>query len=128
MKSSIVGIWAVINQTFLSPPYSRNINIISDREFSTSNHMFSEKCKLFYKTNYNRKIIEKPHMNILQRYFSNSLEDPVKLQEFAWFNLCLHFCRMGREGWRKVLKKHFKILTDTGNHRYVTIVFTESRN
>ena len=65
MKSSIVGIWAVINQTFLSPPYSRNISIISDREFSTSNHMFSEKCKLLYKTNYNRKIIEKPDMNIL---------------------------------------------------------------
>ena len=49
--SSIVGIRAVIYRTLLSPPYSRNINIISNREFTASNDMVSAKCKLFYKIN-----------------------------------------------------------------------------
>ena len=88
--------------------------------------MPSAKCKLFYKTN-NKKAkhkaaIEKADMNILLRYFSNSLEDPVKLQEFVWFNLCFHLGRTGREGWRELQKEHFKILTNAENHRYVTIV------
>ena len=57
--------------------------------------MFSAKGKLFYKTN-NKKpkhkaAIEKADMNILQLYFSNSLEDPVKLQDIVWFNLYASF-------------------------------------
>ena len=50
-QSLMVGIRAEINRTLLSSPYSRNIIIISDRKFTTSNDMFSGKCKLFYKTN-----------------------------------------------------------------------------
>ena len=50
-QSLVVGIRAAINRSLLSSPYSRNINIISDRKFTTSNDMFSAKCKLFYKTN-----------------------------------------------------------------------------
>ena len=85
---------------------------------------------MLYKTN-NKKpkheaAIEKADTIILERYFSDSLEDPVKLQEFVWFNLCFHFGKMGCEGWRELLKEYFKILTDVENHRCLTIVLTES--
>ena len=46
--NSMVFAGAAIYRTLLSPPYSRNINVISDREFSTSNDRFSTTCKLSY--------------------------------------------------------------------------------
>ena len=76
--SSMVDIWAAINRTLLSPPYSISINIICNRKFTASNYMF------FYKTN-NKKpkhkaAIKKANMNILHRCFSNNQEDPIELQ------------------------------------------------
>ena len=50
-SNSTVAIWAAIIHTLLFPTYSRNINSIYDCEYTTSNDMFSAKCKLFYKTN-----------------------------------------------------------------------------
>ncbi|XP_066916105.1 uncharacterized protein [Clytia hemisphaerica] len=128
--SSMTGIRAAINRTLLAPPYSRNMNIIADREFSTANDMFSARCKIYYKTN-NKKPkhkdpIEQADMNRLQIYFSNCFDDPSKLQECVWFNLCLHFGRRGREGWRELQKEHFTVMTDAKGNRYVTMVLTES--
>ena len=70
----------------MSNLFQKYEHYFSDCEFTTSNDTFSVKCKLFYKTN-NKKpkydpAIEKVDMNILQHYFSNSPEDPAKLQEF----------------------------------------------
>lgn len=48
-SNSTVAIWAAIIHALLFPTYSRNINSIYDCEFTTSNDMFSAKCKLFYK-------------------------------------------------------------------------------
>ena len=128
--SSMTGIRAAIMRTILSPPYSRNMNIISDREFATANDMFSAKAKLYYKT-HNKKpthkaYIEQSDMTLLGQYFANALADPVKLQEFNWFNICFQFGRRGREGWRELKKDHFQINTDTKGHRYLTIILTES--
>lgn len=77
------------------------------------------KYKLFYKTN-NKKhntLIEKADMNIIKQYFSNSLEDLIKLQEFVWFNLCFHFGRRRQKIWREIKKEHFKIMIDAKNLR-----------
>ena len=49
--NSMIGIRAAMNQTLISSQYSRNINIISDREFSTSNDRFSTKCESLSKIN-----------------------------------------------------------------------------
>ena len=40
--SSMTGIRAAIYRTILSPPYSRNMNILADREFSTAQAMSIE--------------------------------------------------------------------------------------
>ena len=128
--SSMTGIRAVINRFLLSPPYSRNMNIITDREFNLANDMFSAKVKLYYKTHNkipkHKASIERADMQLVSQYFQNCLSDPVKLQEYVWFNLCYHFGRRGREGWRDLTKEHFKIMTDAAGHRYVTTVLTET--
>ena len=47
--SSLVEFRAAINKTIISPPYSRSMNIVIDREFVTANEMFSARCKIYYK-------------------------------------------------------------------------------
>ena len=65
----------------------------------------------------NKDSIEQADMNRLQIYFSNCFDDPSKLQECVWFNLCLHFGRRGREGWRELQKEHFTVMTDAKGNR-----------
>ena len=128
--SALTGIRAALHRTFTGSPYNRNFNILNDRTFKTSNDMFTARCKLYYKTN-NRKpkhtaAIEEADMKLLNRYFGDSKNDPVKLQEFVWFALCFHFGRRGREGWRELKSDHFIVKTDTEGKRYVTTNVTES--
>ena len=128
--SALTGIRAALSRTILSPPYSRNINIIADREFHTANQMFTAKCKLYYKAN-NKKpthkaSIEEPDMLLLSAYFNDPVTEPTKLQEFVWFSLCFHFGRRGREGWRELQKEHFVVKSDADSQRYVTMRLTES--
>ena len=128
--SALTGIRAAINRNIVSPPYSRSMNIIADREFTTANQMFTAKCKLYYrkgnKKPQHKALIERPDMLLLNAYFDDPLAEPVKLQEFVWFSLCFHFGRRGREGWRELQKDHFSVKSDAENHRYVTIQLTES--
>ena len=56
--NSMIVIRAAMNRTLISSQYSRNINIISDREFSTSNDRFSTKCESLCKTNNQKPRIE----------------------------------------------------------------------
>ena len=34
---------------------------------------------------------------------------PARLQQYVWFNLCYHFGRRGREGWRELSKISYEI-------------------
>ena len=65
-------------------------------------------------------------MNLLNRYFADCFRNSTKLQEFVWFNLCYHFGRRGREGWRALQKEHFEIMVDADGNCYVGAVLTES--
>ena len=35
---------------------------------------------------------------------------PERLQQYVWFNLCYHFRRRGREGWRELSKTSYEIM------------------
>ena len=104
--SALTGIRAALHRALSSAPYHRNFNIIKDREFMTSNQMFIACCKLYCKTNNNKaqhkSAIEPADMCLLRNYFENLHTDPVKLQEYVWFSICLHFGRSEREGWREL--------------------------
>ena len=44
-----------------------------------------------------------------------------RLQQYVWFNLCYHFGRRGREGWRELSKTSYEITLDDAGKRYVRI-------
>lgn len=127
--SALTGIRAALFRALISPPYSRNFNIIVDKEFMSANQMFSAKCKLYCKTHNpkpkHKKSIGSSDMMKLKEYFSDAFSDPTKLQEFVWFSLCFHFGRRGREGWREMRKADFLICRDSDDKRYVTMISTE---
>ena len=128
--SALTGIWAAIQRALRSAPYNRSINIIGDRAFTLANEMFKARCRLYYKAN-NRKpqhksAIEKTDKILLNSYFGDPSQDPVKLQEYVWFSICLQFGRRGREGWRAMKKGHFVAGTDSDGKRFITTMSTES--
>ena len=128
--SSFTGIRAALHRHITSPPYSRDINIIRDREFTSANNMFTAKCKLYYK-NGNKKPVHKPtisegDMITLGKYLAGWKTNPRILLEATWFYLCFYFGRRGREGWCSMTKNTFQVKDDTEGHRYVTMSVTET--
>ena len=65
-------------------------------------------------------------MKILSKYFETWANDPVRLQEYVWFSICLvYFGRRGREGCREMTKDMFELRSDGSGREYVTCVLTE---
>ena len=63
---------------------------------------------------------------LINVYFGQCLSDPVKLQEYVWFSLCLQFGRRGHEGWRAMQKDYFVADTDSDGKRFIGTLSTES--
>ena len=128
--SALTGIRAAIHRHLINPPLSRNLNIIKDSEFTTSNQMYQAKCRLYYKEG-NKKPQHKPpiaegDMTKLCEYFKKYTSDATVLIQFIWFSFCLYFGRRGREGWRSFATDSFKLETDDKDRRFITFTKTES--
>ena len=127
--SSYTGLRAAIHRHITSPPYSRNLNVIRDKEFTSSNNMFTAQCKLYYK-NSNPKPVHKPSiteadMALLGSYFSRWKTTPPVLVEAVWFHLCYYFGRRGREGWCGMNKDTFTVKLDSESIECVAMNKTE---
>ena len=128
--SALTGIRAALHRHFISPPLCRNFNIVQDREFITSNQMFTAKCKLYYKAG-NKKPKHYPpiqggDMDKLKEYFKKYDTDQTILLHFIWFSFCFYFGRRGREGWRNFTTTSFAIDRDDRDRQYIYIVHTET--
>ena len=82
--SGLTGIRAAIHRKITQPPLSRNINILADVDFTSSNQMFTARCRLYYKSG-NRRPAHKPaiedgDMEKLEEYFKNWTTTP----QFLW--------------------------------------------
>ena len=53
---------------------------------------------------------------------------PERLQQYVRFNLCYHFGRRGREGWKELSKTSYEIILDNVGNRYVRIHQAERTN
>ena len=127
--SGLTGIRAAIHRHLTQPPLSRNINILTDTDFTTANQMFTARCRLYYKSG-NKRPQHKPaigqgDMEKLKDYFSNWDNNPNTLIEYTWFSLCFFFGRRGREGWRDMTKKTFSISKDDKNRKYISMAETD---
>ncbi|XP_060575540.1 zinc finger MYM-type protein 2-like [Ruditapes philippinarum] len=108
---------------------SNNIDITRDVDFKEANDMFVCMCKDTCKTGkgtVDHKVsIEKAD---LERLYSSRMLDtttPYGLLNKVWFELCLYFCRRGRENQRELKPSMFNIRTDALGKRYVCQVDSE---
>ena len=127
--SALTGLRSAIHRHLTLPPLSRPINIISDREFTSSNQMFLAKCRLYYKEGNKRPEhkppIESGDMKKLADYFKNWDSEPTVLLDYVWFCLCFYFGRRGREGWRDLTKNSFKVSKDDRDRPFIYMVHTD---
>ena len=127
--SALTGIRSALHRTIISPPNSRSLNIIADREFITSNQMFTTRCKLYYKCGHSKPkhkpAIGSGDMMKLREYFKNYNQNPTILVEYIWFVLCFYFGRRGREGWREFSATSFEVKVDDKAREYVCFTETE---
>ena len=128
--SAMVGVRAALHRTITTPPYSRNINIIRDLEFTRANQMFVSVTKKYQQEGNpvpkHKRAIQDADMEKLTTYFETGYSSsPQILLEYNWFLLCYNFGRRGREGWSAMTKSTFKFMIDSENKEYVTYTGTE---
>lgn len=128
--STLTCLRAAIHRHLTSAPFSRCINIIRDRQFTSANNIFMAKCKLYFKAG-NKKPQHKPvigdgDMQKLNSYFLDWNKSPDKLIESVWFYLCYYFGRRGREGWASMSINSFESSIDSEGFQFVHMINTET--
>jgi hypothetical protein len=109
-KSCYTGIRSSINRHINSPPFTRNINIMTDVEFTRANHVFVGILKKLRDTG---KDTSKNHP-VIQEEDIKTLYDTIFVTDNPWgllykvfFEICFYFARRGREGLRELKKGSF---------------------
>ena len=125
-RTSLFSIRNGINR-YLSKTSS--INITKDAEFDASIDMFLSMCKYTVREGkgsvVHRDGIE--HSDIEKLYTSMvfSVHTPTDLLNKVWFELCLHFCRRGKENQRELTPQMFAIETDNLVKMYICQIRSE---
>lgn len=129
-KSALVSIRAGINRHLTSPPYSRTINIMKDKEFMSSNHVLIGIVKSLKREGADKTKHHPPISNgDLEKMYSSgvlSITNPTSLVRKVWFEITLHFCRRGREGLRELTPKSFLLHKDDTGREYFTMSYNEA--
>ena len=125
-RTSLFSIRNGINR-YLSKTSS--INITKDAEFDASNDMVLSMCKYTVREG-KGSVVHKngiEHSDIEKLYTSMvfSVHTPTGLLSKVWFELCLHFCRRGREDQRELTPQMFAIETDNLRKRYICQIRSE---
>lgn len=104
-------------------------DITKDTEFRSSNDMFTSMLKLVQregKGNVQHKDgIEPTDLKKLYESMAFNVNCPSGPLNKVWFELCLHFCRRGRENQRDLTPSMFQIKTDDCGKQYICQVQSE---
>lgn len=128
-RPAMIAIRASLQRHLISPPHNRTISIVSDREFTAANQVFTGRLKINRAdgndTTKHKAVIEAG--DIAKMYESHTLSNanPVALQNKVFFEISLHFLRRAKEGLRELRKDSFEIRTDDEGKRYATITYQE---
>ena len=106
-----------------------SIDITKDNEFNSSNDIFSSMC-IFTVKKGKGVVVHKDgieHSDIRKRYMSMvfCVATQTGLLNKVWFELCLHFCRWGRENQRELMPQMFALESDNLGKRYIHQVSSE---
>ena len=125
-KSALMGIRFGLQRHFL---LKRELDIISDGEFSTSNQIFEAaivelKRQGFGKVDHHIPI-SKEDLEKIQSSYNPSSPDPKSLQQVMWFNIMFHLIRRSRENLRLLTKESFAVQVDAAGKKFVYQVVDE---
>ena len=126
----MISIRAGIQRHIQGPPFNRNINIITDREFKQSNMVLTGRIK----KNRSDGLDTTKHKSAIQSgdvrkmYDSGTLSNlnPRSLQNKVFFEIMLHFGRRAKEGLHDLKSSSFEFRTDDDGHVYATIPYNEN--
>ena len=129
-KSALVGLRAGINRHVSTPPISRNINIMRDRDFRGSNQVLTGLIKGLKREGKDKSTHKEPVTDAdLEKLYTSELfseDSPRTLQNKVMFDILAQFGRRGREGLNQLKKQSFAITTDSQGHRYVKMTYNEA--
>ena len=125
-KSALMGIRFGLQRHFL---LKRELDIISDGEFSKSNQIFEAaivelKRQRFGNVDHHIPI-SKEDLEKIQSSYNPSSPDPKSLQQVVWFNIMFHLIRRGRENLRLLTKESFAVQVDAAGKKFVYQVVDE---
>ena len=125
-KSALMGRRFGLQRHFL---LKRELDIISDGEFSMSNQIFEAaivelKRQGFGKVDHHIPI-SKEDLEKIQSSYNPSSPDPKSLQQVVWFNVMFHLIRRGRENLRLLTKESFAMQVDAAGKKFVYQVVDE---
>lgn len=98
-------------------------------EFKKSNDMFTSMCKLVQREGKgdidHKDGIELTDIKKLYLSVAFNVNSPSGLLNKVWFEICLHFCRRGRENQRELTPSMFAFKTDDKGKEYLCQVRSE---
>lgn len=107
----------------------RDINIIDDPEFQSSNEIFKAQCVQLKKAGLakidHKQEITKSDLNLLYSSGVFSTAKPSTLQRKVFFEVILYLCRRGRQNLRNLSTDSFEVKKFPDGKRYVVLVKDE---
>ncbi|XP_041352905.1 uncharacterized protein LOC121371234 [Gigantopelta aegis] len=126
-KSTFVGLRAAIHRHIRAPPFERNLNILKDSEFHTSNNIFLSMIRNLKKEGLDETkhhpAISAIELDKIRNSFN--LDSPLDLVKKVWFDITLGFARRGSENQRELSSNSFKISSDEDGYEFIEMTHCE---
>ena len=124
-----MGIRAAISRNLTSPPFNRQIKIVHDLQFMSSNHVLTAMIKNLKREGKDVSIHKKPiaEGDIEKLYTSGvfNTDKPVTLQYKVFYDILFNFGRRGQEGIRDLKKSSYGKFKDDRGQEYHPIMYNE---
>ena len=128
-KQGLISLRSGIQRHIQGPPYNRNINIISDREFKQANMVLTGRIKQNRADGHDdtkhKSAIQPGDVRKMYNTGTLSNYNPRALQNKVFFEVMLHFGRRAKEGLHDLKIDSFEFRTDDDGHVYATIPYNE---
>ncbi|VDH92651.1 Hypothetical predicted protein [Mytilus galloprovincialis] len=129
-KSALIGIRAALSRHLTSPPYNREISLMKDREFMTSNHVMLGLVKIIKRegrdVTIHKKAVSKGDIEKLYSSEVFNLDSPETLQNKVFWHIMLNFGRRGQEGLHSLKKSSYAKFTDDVGRSFYKMTYNES--
>lgn len=129
-KAALVGMRAAINRHLNSPPFTRNINLMNDRDFMASNQVLTGLIKSLKREGKDISQHKEPicEEDLVKLYNSGVFSDQSAktLLNKVMYDIISQFGRRGQEGLRNLRKDSFKTCVDAKGRQYICMAYNEA--